>query len=87
MRAGNVTMLKNKNGAGALKAMRPKAFLYGNVKLQNSSITNRKYFGSEKVFLYLTGTYMNDPFSPLRIMTDERDYLSEGPPVKTAKKA
>ena len=52
--------------------MRPKAFLYGNNKLQNSSIRNRKKFGSGSVFLYLTGTYMNDPFRVLRVNTEIR---------------
>ena len=47
--------------AGAKKTKGREAFLYRNVKLLNSSITNRNYFGSGKVYYYLTGTYMNDP--------------------------
>ena len=51
------------NDAGTKKTMERKAFLYCNVKLRNSNITNRNYFGSGKVYFYLTGTYMNDPYS------------------------
>ncbi len=48
--------------------MEREAFLYVKAKLLNSSIANRKNFGSEKVHFNLTGTYMNDadtdnPFS------------------------
>ncbi len=41
--------------------MEREAFLYVKAKLLNSSITNRKNFGSGKVYFNLTGTYMNDP--------------------------
>ena len=44
-----------------------------NIKLQNSNIINRKYFGSGNVFLYLTGTYMNDPFSFLKRQVEALD--------------
>ena len=40
--------------------MEREAFPYVKAKLLNSSITNRNYFGSGKVYFYLTGTYMND---------------------------
>ena len=43
--------------------MEREAFLYSKAKLLNSSIANRKNFGSGKVHFNLTGTYMNDPFS------------------------
>ena len=41
--------------------MEREAFLYVKAKLLNSSIANRKNFGSGKVHFNLTGTYMNDP--------------------------
>ena len=41
--------------------MEREAFLYVKAKLLNSSIANRKNFGSGKVHFILTGTYMNDP--------------------------
>ena len=40
--------------------MEREAFLYVKAKLLNSSIANRKNFGSGKVHFNLTGTYMND---------------------------
>ena len=40
--------------------MEREAFLYVKAKLLNSSIANRKNFGSGEVHFYLTGTYMND---------------------------
>jgi len=43
--------------------MEREAFLYVKAKLLNSSIANRKNFGSGGVHFNLTGTYMNDPFS------------------------
>ena len=43
--------------------MEREAFLYVKAKLLNSSIANRKNFGSGEVHFNLTGTYMNDPFS------------------------
>ena len=49
------------NDAGTKKTMERKTFLYRNGKLLNCSITNQNYFGSGKVYFYLTGTYMNDP--------------------------
>jgi len=42
--------------------MEREAFLYVKAKLLNSSIANRKNFGSGEVHFNLTGTYMNDPF-------------------------
>ena len=44
--------------------MEREAFLYVKAKLLNSSITNRKNFGSGKVYFNLTGAYMNDPLCP-----------------------
>ena len=44
--------------------MEREAFLYVKAKLLNSSIANRKNFGSGEVHFNLTGTYMNDPLSP-----------------------
>jgi len=49
--------------------MEREAFLYVKAKLLNSSIANRKNFGSGKVHFNLTGTYMNDPGTP----RDRRD--------------
>ncbi len=49
------------NNAGTKKTMEREAFLYVKAKLLNSSIANRKNFGSGKVHFNLTGTYMNDP--------------------------
>ena len=50
------------NNAGTKKTMEREAFLYRNLKLLNSSITNRNYFGSAKVYFDVTGIYMNDAF-------------------------
>ena len=54
--------------------MEREAFLYVKAKLLNSSIANRKNFGSGKVHFNLTGTYMNDPYvldlCPTRIKLD-----------------
>ena len=44
--------------------MEREAFLYVKAKLLNSSIANRKNFGSGEVHFNLTGTYMNDPIPP-----------------------
>ncbi len=41
--------------------MEREAFLYVKAKLLNSSIANRKDFGSGEVHFNLTETYMNDP--------------------------
>ncbi len=45
--------------------MEREAFLYVKAKLLNSSIENRKNFGSGEVHFNLTGTYMNDPKAPV----------------------
>ena len=41
---------KTVNDADAKETMKHKAFRYVRVKLKNNGLTNRKYFGSGKVF-------------------------------------
>ncbi|OHB75149.1 MAG: hypothetical protein A2Z25_21755 [Planctomycetes bacterium RBG_16_55_9] len=69
------------NDAGAKETMRHKAFRYVKVELKNNGLTNRKYFGSGKVFFLLTRTYMNDPFFFPRMGFSVRDQI---PPLRDA---